>query len=308
MENKVEEIHDAECSVMTARDDHIALLQKIYYAHKMMSEMYWPKDGYNQGQKYRYRTEGMLKKNFQRALLDAGLIYKLDIAEVIQMPAVGAMSTHLRANGYLTLIDCDTGASLSYNVISEAADAGDKTTAKLMTMALKSAISTEFAISSDDDPDGDVRVSPTTQAERDDALNRMRAERSQKAQRPAKAPSKPVERQPPNPDDSPVKEEIVAPSRQEPALKAEEPAKTTVKADTAAHIVRLDVTESYSDPAETDDEGPTAIQVKTMASMLSRAESKVAPDILAEMTKAHDSIKTKAESSSWIKKYREAIR
>lgn len=296
MENTVEEIHDAEYSVMTARDDHIALLKKIYNAHKIMSEMDWPKDGYNQGQKYKYRTEGLLKRNFQRALLDAGLIYKLDIAEVIQMPAVGAMSTHLRANAYLTLIDCDTGASLSYNVISEAADAGDKTTAKLMTMALKSAISTEFAISSDDDPDGDARVSPTTQAERNEALNKMRAERAQKAQKPVKAPTKPVERLPPNPEDTSVKEKTVAPSRQEPAPKAEKPAKTTVKA------------ESKTVPAETDDEAPTAIQVKTMANMLGRAESKVTPEVLAEMTKEHEAVKTKAESAIWIKKYREAIK
>lgn len=296
MENTVEEIHDAECGTMTARDDHIALLQKVYKAHKIMSEMDWPKDGYNQGQKYKYRTEGLLKKNFQLALLEAGLIYKLDIAEVAQMPTVGAMSTHLRANAYLTLIDCDTGASLSYNVISEAADSGDKTAAKLMTMALKSAISTEFAISSDDDPDGDVRGSPTTQAERDEALNRMRAERAQKAQRPAKAPAKPVERLPPNPGDTSVKEKTVAPSRQEPALKAESLAKETVKVDSA------------SVPTEPDDEAPTAIQVKTMANMLGRAESKVAPEILAEMTKAHESIKTKAESAIWIKKYREAVR
>lgn len=293
MENSVEEIHDAEYSVMTARDDHIALLQKIYKAHKIMSEMEWPKDGYNQGQRYRYRTEGLLKRNFQRALLDAGLIYKLDIAEVAQMPAVGAMSTHLRANAYLTLIDCDTGASLSYNVISEAADAGDKATAKLMTMALKSAISTEFAISSDDDPDEDVRVSPTTQAERNEALNRMRAER---AQRPVKAPTKPTGDPSSNSEDTHVKKETAAPSRQEPAPKAETPAKEAVKADSA------------SVPAETDDEAPTAIQVKTMANMLGRAESKAAPDVLAEMTKAHESVKTKAESATWIKKYREAVK
>lgn len=298
MENTIEEIHDAESSVMTARDDNIALLKKVYNAHKIMSEMEWPKDGYNQGQSYRYRTEGLLKRNFQRALLDAGLIYKLDIADVIQMPAVGAMSTHLRAHGYLTLIDCDTGAGLSYNIISEAADSGDKTAAKLMTMALKSAISTEFAVSSDDDPDGDVRVSPTTQAERNEALNKMRAERAQKArkaQKAQKAPAKPVERLQPNPNDA-VKEETVAPSHQEPAPKAEKPAKTTVKA------------ESKTVPAETDDEAPTAIQVKTMANMLGRAETKGDPDILAEMTKTHESIKTKAESAIWIKKYREAIK
>jgi len=296
MENTVEEIHDAEYRVMTARDDHIALLQKVYNAHKIMSEMDWPKDGYNQGQKYKYRTEGLLKKNFQLALLEAGLIYKLDIAEVAQMPTVGAMSTHLRANAYLTLIDCDTGASLSYNIISEAADSGDKTAAKLMTMALKSAISTEFAISSDDDPDGDVKVSQTTQAERDEALNRMRAERAKKAQRPVKAPTKPAGGQPSNHEDTSVKKETIALSRQEPAPKAETPDKEAVKAD------------KMSIPSETDDEAPTAIQVKTMANMLGRAKSKVAPEILAVMTKAHESVKTKAESAKWIMKYREAVR
>lgn len=296
MENRVEEIHDAEYRVMTARDDHIALLKKVYNAHKIMSEMEWPKDGYNQGQSYRYRTEGLLKRNFQRALLDAGLIYKLDIAEVAQMPTIGAMSTHLRANAYLTLIDCETGASLSYNIISEAADSGDKTAAKLMTMALKSAISTEFAISSDDDPDGDVKVSSTTQAERDEALSRMRAERAKKAQRHVNAPTMPTGGQQSNSEDTPVKKETIAPSRQEPAPKAEGPAKETVKAEPA------------SIPAETDGGAPTTIQVKTMANMLGRAESKVAPEILAEMTKAHESVKTKAESAKWIKTYREAVR
>ena len=48
--------------------------------------------------------------------------------------------------------------------------------------------------------------------------------------------------------------------------------------------------------------------VKTMANMLGRAESKATPEMLAEMTKAHESVKTKAESAKWIKTYREAVR
>ena len=124
----------------------------------------------------------------------------------------------------------------------------------------------------------------------------MRAERAKKAQRPVNAPTKPAGGQPSNPENTPVKKETIALSRQEPAPKAEEPAKETVKVDSA------------SVPTETDDEAPTAIQVKTMANMLGRAESKVAPEILAVMTKAHESVKTKAESAKWIMKYREAVR
>ena len=101
---------------------------------------------------------------------------------------------------------------------------------------------------------------------------------------------------PSNPENTPVKKETIAPSRQEPAPKAENPTKEAVKAD------------KMSIPSETDDEAPTAIQVKTMANMLGRAESKATPEVLAEMTKAHESVKTKAESAKWIKTYREAVR
>lgn len=143
---------DLAINPSTYEDDRIALYKKISALHTTLRALDWVKDGYNEHQKYAYFSEAMVKSNFQFGCLEVGLIYALDITDIVDMPAKGGISTLIRARTNLTLIDIDTGASFTYAAIAEAGDSGDKASAKLMTMALKSAIATNFAVA-DIDPE-----------------------------------------------------------------------------------------------------------------------------------------------------------
>lgn len=270
----MENIERTENEMMEAiqnldRSDKVALLKKVHKAHDIMSKMEWPKDGYNANQKYAYRTEGMMKKNFQSALLDAGLIYKLDIVDVIDMPSVGSINTHMRATVILTLIDIDTSASMAYQVIGEAGDSGDKAAAKLMTMALKSAISTLFAISSDVDPDDgvDVRSAYTKPSDREAATEKLRRDQA------AKTFTKP---------------------------------KAAVPKAPAIPSVVDDKKEA---PAQATDGAITAMQRKTMERMLSKLTDAGDSDLegIKEAYDSIVSSDSKAGASAWIKANRERV-
>lgn len=164
------------------------LMKKIHRLHINMRGLNWENDGYNEMQKYPYVTASKIKANFQKACIDAGLVYAVDIDSVEDLPAYGRISTHMRADATLSLIDIDTGSAYQYKCVTEAGDSGDKTCAKLMTMAFKSAVATNFAISDIDPEDGYVPLGEqiAMTEERNKSALEVLQERA-KATTPAKA-------------------------------------------------------------------------------------------------------------------------
>lgn len=164
------------------------IMKKIHRLHINMRGMNWENDGYNEMQKYPYVTASKIKANFQKACIDAGLVYAVDIDSVEDLPAYGRISTHMRANATLSLIDIDTGSAYQYKCVTEAGDSGDKTCAKLMTMAFKSAVATNFAVSDIDPEDGYTPLGEqiAMTEERNKAVLELLQERA-KATTPAKA-------------------------------------------------------------------------------------------------------------------------
>lgn len=135
------------------KDEHIAMYKKIHALHKGMRAIRWEMDGYNEAFKAGYFTANLIKSNFQKACIEAGLIYAFEIDRIEVLPP--QKGTHRLLYAYLKLIDIDTGVTYSYPTIGEASDTQDKGCAKLFTMAIKSVIATNFAVA-DIDPETDL--------------------------------------------------------------------------------------------------------------------------------------------------------
>lgn len=135
------------------KDEQIAMYRKIHALHKGMRAIRWEMDGYNDAFKAGYFTANLIKSNFQKACIEAGLIYSLEVDRIETLPP--SRGTHRLLYAYLKLIDIDTGVTYSYPVIGEAMDSQDKGMPKLFTMAIKSVIATNFAVA-DIDPETDL--------------------------------------------------------------------------------------------------------------------------------------------------------
>ena len=135
------------------KEEQIAMYRKIHTLHKEMRAIRWEMDGYNDAFKAGYFTANLIKSNFQKACIEAGLIYTLEVDKIETLPP--SRGTHRLLYAYLKLIDIDTGVTYSYPVIGEAMDTQDKGMPKLFTMAIKSVIATNFAVA-DIDPETDL--------------------------------------------------------------------------------------------------------------------------------------------------------
>ncbi len=153
--------------------DRVALLKKVFDLHKAMRSIKWEPDGHNKSWNHDYFTAGLIKSNFQKSCIDVGLIYYLDILDVEDLAPTKGFNVRQRMDGYLGLIDIDTGAEFVYPTIGEAGDSGDKCSAKLVTMTIKSAIATNFAIA-DIDPEFDIADNFGREAKQEQAVNVLR--------------------------------------------------------------------------------------------------------------------------------------
>ena len=175
--------------------EKLALLGKVFNLHKEMRKFDWTPDSYNEKWEYEYFSAGMIKSNFQKACLEVGLLYMMDIDEIKSLPPVGNFRVRLNMIAYLDLIDIDTGATFSYPIMGESADTGDKCSAKLMTSTVKSVIATNFAVA-DIDPDmSELDIFAKREVLQDNARDSLRASgqnrpATTKAESKAKTPTK----------------------------------------------------------------------------------------------------------------------
>ena len=116
------------------------------------------KNGSNDFHKYKYATAADVLEKVNAALTKNG------IASVV-VPNLLSMQTVTTAKGnseqlatvevVITLIDCESGESLTLKGLGSGQDPSDKSIAKAQTMAIKYAYLNSLAIATNDDPEAD---------------------------------------------------------------------------------------------------------------------------------------------------------
>jgi hypothetical protein len=145
------------------------LVQKL--AEVMKEVKYIQKRGYNAFHKYKYATEADVAEKVREALAERS---------IVMIPSLTSHSTreHITSKGnreYITtvvmefrFIDGETGETITFSMIGEGQDAGDKGPYKAMTGAQKYALMKTFMIPTGDDPEADEDVDKRNNEEQKD--------------------------------------------------------------------------------------------------------------------------------------------
>jgi hypothetical protein len=144
-------------SMATASNKTTASLAKKLMALRVALSGYsWEKDGKNIRQSYSYITEAQYKRNFQKALLDVGLDYRIDITDYRFIESISDKMHLILANYDITITDPDTGESQVYKMVGSGADNGDKAIYKAETGAIKFFLASNFLVAENNDPESDA--------------------------------------------------------------------------------------------------------------------------------------------------------
>lgn len=131
------------------------LYEKINALRGDVIRLDWTKDGYASFGKtsYKYLPTDKIKANLAPYFHKRGLEIQIKFYGLQFLPAVGNMTQHVVLILDATIIDIDSGESLTDTVYGEAADSGDKAIGKAQTYAIKSWASNKFLIADGMDPD-----------------------------------------------------------------------------------------------------------------------------------------------------------
>jgi hypothetical protein len=137
----------------SAANPRASLYRKI---HAVMSSIDGvEKRGKNQFHNYKYVTERDIVAAIRESLIEQGLILAPKVVGIDFHPEFeGGPVTELVID--FTLIDIDTGESLTVTTVGQGQDKGDKGPYKAMTGGLKYALLKTFLIPTDDDPENDA--------------------------------------------------------------------------------------------------------------------------------------------------------
>ena len=138
------------------------------------------KNGSNDFHKYKYATAADVLEKVNAALTKNG------IASVV-VPNLLSMQTVTTAKGnseqlatvevVITLIDCESGESLTLKGLGSGQDPSDKSIAKAQTMAIKYAYLNSLAIATNDDPEADRHtdfvMNPTPAKSKNNSANTL---------------------------------------------------------------------------------------------------------------------------------------
>ena len=130
-----------------------ALLLKLAKLQEVMGNFSWEKDGINRAQSYKYITEKQYKANFQQALKEAELLWKMEIINREYIPNITEKQHMIVCDFEGRLIDPDTGAEEVYRFSGTGADVGDKALYKAVTGGHKFFLAANYNISADIDPE-----------------------------------------------------------------------------------------------------------------------------------------------------------
>jgi len=141
---------------MEQRKNIAAKLVKI-----MQKCAYVQKDAENKEQKYKYVSAAAVLEKINPALVEANMISIPEFwieSEREKATARGGIWQLVTVQCKLTIIDADSGESVTVVSLGTGADPGDKATAKAQTMALKYAWLTALNIETGDEPENDGRT------------------------------------------------------------------------------------------------------------------------------------------------------
>lgn len=158
-----------------------------------------PKNGYNSNHNYRYAKEDDVLEGVRNALSSRALILMPSVEDTawsVLEAKSGSKQRICTLTVRFTLHDGETGEHMSFTVLGEGQDVGDKATYKAMTGALKYALLKLFLIPTGDDPENEPK-------EERSSGNRS-APRSQAARSARPAPAPQAAQPPPPPAPSPA--------------------------------------------------------------------------------------------------------
>ena len=131
------------------------LYEKINALRGDVIKLDWAKDGYASFGKtsYKYLPTDKIKANLAPYFHKRGLELQIRFYGLQFLPAVGNMTQHVVLQMDATIIDIESGESMTDTVYGEAADSGDKAIGKAQTYAVKAWASNKFLIADGMDPD-----------------------------------------------------------------------------------------------------------------------------------------------------------
>ena len=124
------------------------------------------KNGSNDFHKYKYATAADVLEKVNASLTKHGLATAVtpNILSTQQVStAKGNVENLVTVEVVVTLIDPDSGETLTIKGLGSGQDAGDKAVAKAQTMAIKYAYLNSLAIATSDDPEADLHTDEVTQ-------------------------------------------------------------------------------------------------------------------------------------------------
>ena len=135
-----------------------AFLKKWAKLREIMAGFEWEKDGLNNFQRYKYITEAQYKRNFEKALQEAGLLWKMETLDTIFHGAIGDKMHLIEAKFRGQLIDPDTGEFEEFLFHGTGADNSDKALYKAVTGGHKFFLASNFNVAEGNDPENDEEV------------------------------------------------------------------------------------------------------------------------------------------------------
>jgi hypothetical protein len=138
--------------------DRKTFLKKWAKLREIMAGFEWEKDGKNPHQRYKYIKESQYKKNFEQALQEAGLLWKMETLDTIFHGAISDKMHLIEAKFRGRLIDPDTGEFEEFLFHGTGADNGDKALYKAVTGGHKFLLASNFNVAAGNDPEDDEEV------------------------------------------------------------------------------------------------------------------------------------------------------
>lgn len=127
------------------------------------------KTGHNKFHNYDYATEADIVASVRKAMAERHLVLvhdteKVEVKDLARKNGTERLAT---LTVRFTVHDGDSGESMSFHVLGEGTDSGDKATYKALTGAVKYALLKLFLIPTGDDPEKDDDAPPQRQGKRE---------------------------------------------------------------------------------------------------------------------------------------------
>lgn len=150
---------------MNEKEDMRSLLKKVNNLRAEILTKDWTDDKkfvMNGKVMYPYLSADKVKQTIAPLIHKHGLELMVEFTDLMERGEVGGFKQHWTVKLNATLLDTDTGASLTTSVYGESGDVGDKGINKAQTTAMKQWILSQFLIADGIDPEVDTPMRTTS--------------------------------------------------------------------------------------------------------------------------------------------------